>query len=66
MRRVEPGDDLGPQPVIGDGRPFRAVIFDLDGVLVDAEIWWDEVRIAFAQRHGRTWSEADRAAIMGA
>jgi HAD superfamily hydrolase (TIGR01509 family) len=47
-------------------RPFAAVIFDLDGVLVDAEIWWDEVRIEFAVRHGRTWTEADRAAIMGA
>lgn len=48
------------------GEPFSAVIFDLDGVLVDAEIWWDEVRIEFAHRHGRTWTEADRAAIMGA
>lgn len=48
------------------GDPFGAVIFDLDGVLVDAEIWWDEVRIAFARRHGRSWTEADRAAIMGA
>ena len=45
---------------------FEAVIFDLDGVLVDAEIWWDEVRMAFARRHGRVWTEADRAAIMGA
>ncbi len=45
---------------------FEAVIFDLDGVLVDAEIWWDEARIAFADRHGRTWTETDRAAIMGA
>ena len=45
---------------------FGAVIFDLDGVLVDAEIWWDEVRIEFARRHGRTWTAADRAAIMGA
>ncbi len=49
-----------------EGRAFRAVIFDLDGVLVDAEIWWDEVRIDFAARHGRTWTEEDRAAIMGA
>ncbi len=46
--------------------PFRAVIFDLDGVLVDSEIWWDEVRADFARRHGHTWTEADRAAVMGA
>ena len=42
-----------------------AVLFDLDGVLVDTEIWWDEARIAFAASQGRTWTEADRAAIMG-
>jgi HAD superfamily hydrolase (TIGR01509 family) len=42
------------------------VIFDLDGVLVDSEIWWDEVRAAFASSHGRTWTEADRSAVMGA
>jgi HAD superfamily hydrolase (TIGR01509 family) len=42
------------------------VIFDLDGVLVDSEIWWDEVRQAFAAAHGRSWGEADRAAVMGA
>ncbi len=48
------------------GEPFGAVIFDLDGVLVDAEIWWDEVRADFARRHDRIWTEADQAAIMGA
>ena len=42
------------------------VIFDLDGVLVDSEIWWDEVRAAFAAEHGRTWTPADQAAVMGA
>ncbi len=42
------------------------VIFDLDGVLVDSEIWWDDVRRDFAREHGRTWTEDDRASVMGA
>ena len=44
---------------------IKAVLFDLDGVLVDTEIWWDEARLAFAESQGRAWTEADRAAIMG-
>jgi HAD superfamily hydrolase (TIGR01509 family) len=44
---------------------IKAVLFDLDGVLVDTEIWWDEARFAFAESQGRAWTEADRAAIMG-
>jgi HAD superfamily hydrolase (TIGR01509 family) len=42
------------------------VIFDLDGVIVDSEIWWDEVRRDFAISHGRAWTLDDRAAVMGA
>jgi len=42
------------------------VIFDLDGVVVDSEIWWDEVRRDFARAHGRTWDLEDRAGVMGA
>jgi HAD superfamily hydrolase (TIGR01509 family) len=44
----------------------EAVIFDLDGVLVDAEVWWDEVRLAWAGQLGRSWTPADQAAVMGA
>ena len=45
---------------------FDAVIFDLDGVLVDSEIWWDEVRAELAAAHGRAWTLEDRHAVMGA
>ncbi|MCR6489487.1 HAD family phosphatase [Amycolatopsis sp. OK19-0408] len=39
-----------------------AVIFDLDGVLVDSERIWDEVRRAVVAEHGGTWlPEATRA-----
>ena len=50
-------------------RPERrpaAVIFDLDGTLVDAEIWSNEIREAWAADHGRDWTAADQAAVMGA
>jgi HAD superfamily hydrolase (TIGR01509 family) len=53
------------EPADGHGPVIRAVIFDLDGVIVDSEIWWDEVRQTFARDHGRPWTQADQHAVMG-
>jgi beta-phosphoglucomutase-like phosphatase (HAD superfamily)/1-acyl-sn-glycerol-3-phosphate acyltransferase len=35
-------------------------------VIVDSEIWWDEVRRDFAREHGHAWTIDDRHAVMGA
>jgi HAD superfamily hydrolase (TIGR01509 family) len=45
---------------------IEAIVFDLDGVLVDSEIWWHEVRVAWARAHGLDWTTADSELVMGA
>lgn len=36
---------------------IQAVIFDLDGVIVDSEQWWDEVRHGLAIEQGLQWPD---------
>jgi HAD superfamily hydrolase (TIGR01509 family) len=42
-----------------------AVIFDLDGVLLDTEELWDEVREDLARERGGRWSDRAQADMMG-
>jgi HAD superfamily hydrolase (TIGR01509 family) len=43
----------------------EAVVFDLDGVILDTEELWDEVREGFARERGGRWSERAQADMMG-
>jgi HAD superfamily hydrolase (TIGR01509 family) len=42
-----------------------AVIFDLDGVLVDSEVFWNDARRELVQETGGTWREDAQRAMMG-
>ena len=44
---------------------IEAVIFDLDGVLVDSEHVWDEVRETLARERGGRWHDRAQADMMG-
>jgi HAD superfamily hydrolase (TIGR01509 family) len=43
----------------------EAVVFDLDGVIVDSEHVWDEVREELARERGGRWHERAQADMMG-
>jgi HAD superfamily hydrolase (TIGR01509 family) len=44
---------------------FHAVVFDLDGVLVESEHLWEENWTRYAADHGYTWLPADTATVQG-
>lgn len=44
---------------------MRAVVFDLDGVLVDSERMWDEVRRSVVAEHGGRWRDEATRAVQG-
>jgi HAD superfamily hydrolase (TIGR01509 family) len=44
---------------------IEAVVFDLDGVIVDSEHVWDEVREQLARERGGRWHDRAQADMMG-
>jgi HAD superfamily hydrolase (TIGR01509 family) len=44
---------------------IEAVVFDLDGVLLDTEELWDEVREGLARERNGRWSDSAQADMMG-
>jgi HAD superfamily hydrolase (TIGR01509 family) len=47
------------------GGELAAVLFDMDGLLVDSEPLWFEVECAVMERLDGRWSEADQQALIG-
>ncbi len=45
--------------------PIEAVVFDMEGVLMDSEPYWKVAREGFARDLGKPWSMDDQRACMG-
>jgi len=46
-------------------RKIEAVIFDMDGLLIDSEPAWDKARAELAAQYGKPWTTADHHNVMG-
>lgn len=44
---------------------FRAVVFDMDGLLLETEELWDRAEGELFRRHGGAWTFEDKLAVMG-
>ncbi len=56
---------VGPDSPAGTRPAIRAIVFDMDGVLIDSEVIWQRVRADFAAELGRSWTHADQMAMLG-
>jgi HAD superfamily hydrolase (TIGR01509 family) len=54
-----------PQAEAPGARPTSAVLFDMDGLLVDSEPLWTVAEIELATSLGGTWNDEVKAAVIG-
>ena len=52
-------------PELRTPAPPAAVLFDLDGTLVDTEPYWIEAEYRLVAEHGGTWTEDDAYSLVG-
>jgi len=45
--------------------PVEVIIWDMDGVLVDSEVYWAQARVEFAADRGLVWGGDDHRYVMG-
>jgi HAD superfamily hydrolase (TIGR01509 family) len=52
-------------PILPDAPGLAAVLWDMDGTLVDTEPFWIRAESEMVAAHGGTWTEADALAVVG-
>lgn len=69
--RLESSLPAADHPVLTDRRapaadaPLQAVLWDMDGTLVDTEPYWMAAEVAMAAEHGGTWDESLAMELIG-
>jgi HAD superfamily hydrolase (TIGR01509 family) len=64
-RREAAARDGAAPPASPPAGGLQAVLFDMDGLIVDSEPLWFEVECAVMARLGGQWGEADQRALIG-